>query len=139
MTRLTKGRLIFLFVIGLPIVAWQLRDYIHVRKALNSPVLDGDVIARTSTYRAFGVPAGRVTIRLVGASTVVHANTNRDDLSNLPTRIRVHYTGNPAEDAFIEGTENPLGVALFVLGILGLLTLVYFKLRGKPNWEKVVG
>ena len=106
------------------IAVWHTAEAWHVLGATRSPLVAGEVIRR-EPWRRFGrVPAGRLSIRILGSDTVVVAETDRTALEGLPHRVRFHYTGDPGREVFVEGEEQPLWVALFLWAVSGGLILV---------------
>jgi hypothetical protein len=86
-------KLIFVLPFAIGIASWQTCELIHRLGARGDPITDGEVTSREE-FRSFGgIPAGRLSIRVVGTDTVVIAETNAQAMQELPDRVRFHYTG----------------------------------------------
>lgn len=109
-------RAIMLFVLpfALALAVEETVAYAHVWGVRDAPFVEGDVIHREAFRRFGGVPAGRLSIRIVGTDTVVIAETNKQALRELPARVRFRYNGDPWREVFVEGEEDPFWVALFL-------------------------
>ncbi len=109
-----RAKLIVALPFAVVLAAWHAQEYLHVWGARNAPVVEGDVMRREQFRRSGGIPAGRLSIRIVGTDTMVVAETNKQAMQELPDRVRFHYTGDPNREVFVEGEEHPLWVALFL-------------------------
>lgn len=98
------------FTLGLAIV--YTIEHGHILGAGNAPLVEGQIVQREQTRRWGGIPAGKVTVRLLDEDVVVSAITLRSDMQKLPERVCFRYTGDPNREVFIEGEENPLWVTL---------------------------
>jgi hypothetical protein len=125
-----RWKLIVVFPFAIWIAVTHTSEYLHLRGAMDSPIVEGDIISRQKTRRSGGIPAGQLTIQIVGEKTTVTAITNLDDMKKLPRRVRFHFTGDPNREVFIEGEEHPFWVALFLwiasAGILLFCILPFF-------------
>jgi hypothetical protein len=132
-----RAKLIVTLPFAIAIAAWQTQEYVHLRGALGTPVVDGDVIRREEFRRFGGIPAGRLSIRIVGTDTIVIAETNKQKMQELPGRVRFHYTGDPSREVFVEGEGHPLWVALFLwvfsAGILAFCIVPLFRREPLPD------
>jgi len=140
--RLNKPLLVVIFIFAMPLGGWYLAEAIHAWSGMNGPQVDGIVLKREEYRRFGGIPAGRVTIKIENTETVVTAEVNRAALERFGKRVRFHYTGDPTREVFLDGEENPLGslgVAVFFLGCPFVLLVLYVKLKGKPDFEHVIG
>jgi len=140
--RLNKPLLVVLFVFATPLGFWYLAEAIHAWQSMKSPKVEGTVLTREEYRRFGGIPAGRLTIRLEDTNTVVTALVAKSALERFGTRVRFHYTGDPTREVFLEGEEDPawaFGVAVFFLVCPTILLVLYWKLKGKPGFEPVIG
>ena len=109
-----RAKLIFVLPFAIGIAAWETQEFLHAWRAQGAPIVEGDVIKREEFRRFGGIPAGRLSIRIVGSDALVIAETNKAAMQALPERVRFHYTGDPDREVFVEGEEHPLWVALFL-------------------------
>jgi hypothetical protein len=132
-----RAKLIVALPFAIGIAAWHTQEYLHLRGALGAPVVDGVVIRREEFRRFGGIPAGRLSIRIVGTDTVVIAETNKQSMQTLPGRVRFHYTGDPGREVFVEGEGHPLWVALFLwvfsVGIVAFCIVPLFRREALPE------
>jgi hypothetical protein len=122
------------FVIGIAIA--ESIEYAHILGAGNAPIVAGDIIRRAWFQRWGGIPGAELTIKLVEQDVTVIAHTNKDDMQNLPQRVRFQYTGDPGREVFIEGEEHPLWIALFLWTVsagIVLLCIVPLFRRANPD------
>jgi hypothetical protein len=109
-----RAKMIFILPFAMGIAVWETHEFVHLCGAMGATVVEGDVIRRQEFRRFGGIPAGRLSIRIVGTDTVVIVETNKQAMRDLPERVRFRYTGDPKREVFVEGEEHRLGVALFL-------------------------
>jgi hypothetical protein len=103
--------------------------------------VEGTVLSKEEYCRFGGIPAGRVKIQIAETNAVVIALVNRSVLERLGQQVRFHYTGDPVEEVFLEGEEDPVwafGVAMFFLVCPTVLLVLYCRLKGKPGFEHLL-
>jgi hypothetical protein len=68
----------------------------------------------------------------------VFARVSKTALANAPSRVQLHFSGDPTRQVFLEGEDNPLWIVLILWGSPVVLLILYNVLKGKPDFEDLV-
>jgi hypothetical protein len=96
------------------------------------------VLSSRREISRFGIPAGRLTLQVDATGVTVFAVTNWSEITDMPQQVRFHHSGTPGEEVFVEGEENPIWVALILIGMLIVLIVIRQTFKGRPGMEMVV-
>ena len=126
--RVTQATLIFAILCGVLCGVAHVFEWLPVFATRNAPIVDGRIIARNPIRRIGFVPGADFTIRIEESGTIVHAQTQRYLMQDMPDTVRFHYSGDPAREVFLfEEEESPL--AIFVVCFVGSAFLSYILFR----------
>ena len=135
---LNRPLIALFFVVCFPFGISEVMEYLYLLHARSFPVFQGKIIQREEIRRWGGIPGGRLTIKIDGVEKPGFAITNKTTAKEMPLNVRFHYTGDPKEEIYIEGEDNPLYVALFLLLTPPILLFVWFFFKGRPGVVGVV-
>jgi hypothetical protein len=115
------ARLGFVAVVGFVFGSIMLVAWLPRLAVTRSPVITGNVVARTPIME-WGVPRADFTIEIPGSAVVVHAHTQRYLLKQIPAQVRFHYSGDPSRQVYLfDHEENPLWIGLTCWAVSAVL------------------
>ena len=132
-----KPIIILLAIFAIPLIVRDVVDFGYLVYMQQFPLVEGTIVRRQSIDR-FGIPAGRLDVRVQPTNVMVVAITNHSELTNMPQSVRFHHSGSPGEEVFILGEENPIWTALMLGLLMVSLVVVRLLLKGRPGMEMVV-
>ena len=119
-------KLVLATAVGLVLGTIMLIAWIPRAMVINSPVVTGNVRARTPITE-WGIPRAEFTIEVLETRDVVHAHTQRYLLDRVPAQVRFHYSGDPSRWVYlVEHEENPLWIGLVCWAVSVFLGAVLY-------------
>jgi hypothetical protein len=120
---------VFIWTFMVPVYfEWQ-----HNYAVRNSPIVDGEIIAREEILRFGIVPCVEFTIRLLNQGVTVHAQAQRYLINKVPGIVRFHYDGNPSREVFLhEYEEDPFWILLICSTSFFIIPCLVYKAYSSP-------
>ena len=134
---INKPFIILIAIFAIPLAVRDFCDYGYIMYMRQFPLVAGTVMVRQKIDR-YGIPAGKLTLRVDQTGVGVFAITNKAEITDMPNQVTFHHSGSPGEEVFIEGEENPIWSALLIVGMLIVLVVIRQTLHGRPSMEMLV-
>jgi hypothetical protein len=117
------------FLLGLYFLSEAIANHSNSK----SPLEHGTVIRVEKAEIFWGVKRPLLIVRADKSAVELKALLSASVASNIPRRVSFHYSGNPAEEIYLEQEYDPLWIGLFFVGSTFVcITLAAFGVISDP-------
>ena len=136
--RLNWPILVVISLFAFPLGGAEFVKLVEIWRVRSAPLVQGKVLQREEIRKWGGIPATRLTIKVTNSEDTVTAVMPNHTAETFGGLVQFHYSGDPGQTVHLEGEDNPAWLVLIMWGLPALLWVVYFSLRGKPQWRSIV-